>query len=136
MAEPNAVTLTELRVLDGPNLYFTRPAIKITLGITPWLALREDRALRLSERSAETYLGSPGPPGSDRRRRFTARLAVQLTRSLADITKTKLAVRSEPAQADQIAPPMTITGPGTVPFGNGAMRIGGVSVMSRQCTGG
>ncbi len=175
MAEPNAVTLTELRVLDGPNVYFARPAIKVTLGITPWLALPEERALQLSERSAETYLGSPGPPGSDRRRRFIARLAVHLTRSLAEITKTRLAVRGRAgAQADQIvvafpwrrkqtaeafakeipglltvaldarhsvaraiadaghrvdrveprslssAPPITITGPGTVPFDNGS----------------
>jgi len=31
--------LLELRVLDGPNLYFPRPAIKVTLGVEGWLSL-------------------------------------------------------------------------------------------------
>ena len=35
--------LVELRVLDGPNLYFARPAIKLTLEVAGWLALPEER---------------------------------------------------------------------------------------------
>jgi cyanophycin synthetase len=103
MGELNTMKLIELRVLDGPNLYFTRPAIKLTMGIGAWLALPEDRAGHLAERAAGADLAKPGPPRSERRRRFVARLAVQLTRSLADITKTKLAVRGRAgAEADQI----------------------------------
>ena len=37
MALPRA-ELVELRVLDGPNLYFPRPAVKVTLGVAGWLA--------------------------------------------------------------------------------------------------
>ena len=44
------MTVVELRVLDGPNLYFTRPAIKLTLGVAPWLALPDGRAERLTRR--------------------------------------------------------------------------------------
>ena len=31
MAGGGGAELVELRVLDGPNLYFTRPAVKVTL---------------------------------------------------------------------------------------------------------
>src|SRR5436309_1014147 len=31
MASPDGVELVELRVLEGPNLYFTRPAVKLTV---------------------------------------------------------------------------------------------------------
>ena len=40
MAAPRA-ELVELRVLEGPNLYFPRPAIKLVLRVGPWLALPE-----------------------------------------------------------------------------------------------
>jgi len=98
MAALHAVTLTELRVLDGPNLYFTRPAVKVRMGIAPWLELPEDRAQHLGDRASGVHLGNAGPPGSDRRRRFVVRLAVQLTRSLADVAHTRLAVRGRTGQ--------------------------------------
>ena len=37
MALPDGVELVELRVLDGPNLYFTRPAVKLTVALPGWL---------------------------------------------------------------------------------------------------
>src|SRR5437870_2985793 len=93
MGEADGVTLHELRVLDGPNLYFTRPAIKLTLGVGPWLVLPDDRAKRLARRAGIPSVASTGAPESDQRRRFTARLAVHLTRELAEATETHLAVR-------------------------------------------
>jgi cyanophycin synthetase len=90
------VTVVEVRVLDGPNLYFTRPAIKLTLGVTPWLEMTEERAQRLTERAGFSAVASPGVPMSDQRRRYIARFAVHLTRALADATATHLAIRGRP----------------------------------------
>jgi cyanophycin synthetase len=88
--------MVELRVLDGPNLYFTRPAIKLTLDVSSWLARPQARVERLTKRTALTAASSGGQPGSDQRRRYVARFAVQLTRALADATGTHLAVRGRP----------------------------------------
>jgi hypothetical protein len=43
MAETAGPTLVELRVLDGANLYFPRPAIKLTLDAPGLLSLPEAR---------------------------------------------------------------------------------------------
>src|SRR5438128_1022462 len=52
MADPagHAVELVELRVLEGPNLYFTRPAIKLTLAMPGWLELPASRVEHEAER--------------------------------------------------------------------------------------
>jgi hypothetical protein len=34
---PPRADLVELRVLDGPNLYFPRPAVKLTIAVGGWL---------------------------------------------------------------------------------------------------
>src|SRR5256885_10720839 len=96
MGEADGITLRELRVLDGPNLYFTRPAIKLTLGVGSGLGFPDERAKRLARRAGIPSVASAGVPGSDQRRRFIARLAVHLTRELADATQTHLAVRGRP----------------------------------------
>jgi cyanophycin synthetase len=104
------VRLDELRVLDGPNLYFTRPAVKLTLSVPGWIEGREDRVASAARRGGfeglerrGSALVRPGVAGSDQRRRFVARVAAQLTRSLAAATGTNLAVRSRPGpEADQI----------------------------------
>jgi cyanophycin synthetase len=85
--------MVELRVLDGPNLYFTRPAIKLTLDVSPWLALPQARVEQLTGRADFRSAASAGQPGTDQRRRFIARFAVHLTRALAEATRTHLAVR-------------------------------------------
>ncbi len=99
MASPDGVELVELRVLDGPNLYFTRPAVKLTVALPGWLEASEDRVVSAAERSG--LPGSegrsrvrPGLPGTEARRRFVSRLAAHFTRSLADEAGTNLAVRS------------------------------------------
>jgi cyanophycin synthetase len=104
MASP-PVRLVELRVLDGPNLYFPRPAIKLTLAVPGWMALPEERAVALAERlGLPAGPGArPGATGTAHRRRFVARLAGHLTRQLASATGTNLAVRSRAgAEPDQV----------------------------------
>src|SRR5256714_9113277 len=96
MSQRQDVTVVELRVLDGPNLYFTRPAIKLTLDVTPWLAMADERVQLLAERVGFTPIASPGVPNSDQRRRYIARFAVHVTRALADSTDTHLAIRGRP----------------------------------------
>ncbi len=86
--------LVELRVLDGPNLYFPRPAIKLTLGVEGWLALPEDRVESALSRAG--VRGRAGRPGSDQRRRTIARLAARLTGRLAAASGVRLAVRGRP----------------------------------------
>jgi cyanophycin synthetase len=103
MGEADRVTLVELRVLDGPNLYFTRPAIKLTLRVTPWLDLSEDRAERLIRRAGFHAVSHPGAARSEQRRRYVARFAVHLTRALADASGTHLAIRGRPGpEPDQV----------------------------------
>lgn len=89
------VTLIELRVLEGPNLYFTRPAVKLTLAVPGWLELTEERFARLTA-AAGANGGRPGRPGSEQRRRAVARLASNLTRRLASAADVRLAVRARP----------------------------------------
>jgi cyanophycin synthetase len=92
-AEP---TLVELRVLDGANLYFPRPAIKLTLEVPGLLSLPEERAAAAAAAAGLTA-GAPGPPGSEQRRRFAIRLLAQLARRTAAAAGVRaLAVRSRP----------------------------------------
>jgi cyanophycin synthetase len=93
---PGGASLIELRVLDGANLYFPRPAVKLTLDLSGLLALSEDTA-----RAVATELGLPGArpgrPGTGLRQRFAARLAARVVRRVAaESGTTRLAVRSRP----------------------------------------
>jgi cyanophycin synthetase len=95
VAPPAAVA--ELRVLDGPNLFFPRPAVQLTLDVPWYLAVPDDRLLALAERlevPGAPDRARPGPPLSDRRRRFVGRVAAHLARKLASATGTHLAVRA------------------------------------------
>ena len=102
-AAETQVRQVELRVLDGPNLYFPCPAIKLTVAVPGWLAAEEERAEWLASRAGLSAVAKPGAAGSDQRRRYVARLAGQLTRSLARATGTRLAVRARPgAEAAEV----------------------------------
>jgi len=90
------VRLAELRVLEGPNLYFTRPAIKLTLAVPGWLEASEARLATIAEAVDLPRTGKPGRPSSEQRRRFAARLASHLTRRLAEASGIRLAVRGRP----------------------------------------
>ena len=91
MAE--AVRTAELRVLEGPNLYFPRPAVKLMLEVGGWLRASDDRVREVADQVGIPRL-EPGTAGSDQRLRATARIAVQLTRRIAEAVGTgRLAVR-------------------------------------------
>jgi cyanophycin synthetase len=92
------VELIELRVLDGPNLYFPRPALKLTLSIPGWLRASDATVSRTALKlDLPTVAEHPGRPGSDQRRRAAARIAGRLASRIAFGTGvTRLAVRSRP----------------------------------------
>ena len=88
-------------MLDGPNLYFPRPAVKLTIGVGGWLGVPEERLSAAMERAGVS--GRPGRHGSDQRRRTVARLAARLTSRLATASGVRLAVRSRPGpEPDQV----------------------------------
>jgi cyanophycin synthetase len=87
------VRTVELRVLEGPNLYFARPAVKLMLEVGGWLRASDDRVQKVADQVGIPRL-DPGGAGSDQRLRATARIAVQLTRRIAEAVGTgRLAVR-------------------------------------------
>jgi cyanophycin synthetase len=91
--------LLDLRLLDGPNLYFPRPAAKLTLDLTDLLGLSAAEARDLG---AELGLGKvrPGAADSVFRQRFAVRLVTQIVRRLARAGgATRLAVRTRTGQA-------------------------------------
>ena len=92
-------SLVEVRLLDGPNLYFPRPAAKVTLDLTELLGLPTAAARDLG---AELELGTtrPGAAGTVFRQRFAIRLVTQIVRRLARASGvTRLAVRTRTGQS-------------------------------------
>ena len=53
--------MVELRVLDGPNLYFPRPAVKLTMAVPGWLALSEELPVPLQPGAAAAAEGFQKP---------------------------------------------------------------------------
>ncbi|MFZ1117693.1 MAG: Mur ligase family protein [Propionibacteriaceae bacterium] len=95
----DARSLVEFRLLDGPNLYFPRPAAKVTLDLGELLGLEVAAARDLG---VELGLGNtrPGAAGSVFRQRFAIRLVTQIVRRLASAGgATRLAVRTRTGQA-------------------------------------
>jgi cyanophycin synthetase len=88
--------LGELRVLEGPNLYFPRPAIKLTLDIGGLAAVPEETARRFARRIGLRN-ARPGAPDSGFRQRFALRAVGRLVRAIAQESgATRLAVRVRP----------------------------------------
>ena len=89
-------SLVELRVLEGPNLYFPRAAIKLTLDISALSAASEETASRLATRIGLKN-ARPGAPDSGFRQRFALRAVARLVRAVAQESGTaRLAVRVRP----------------------------------------
>jgi len=87
------VTVTEVRVLEGPNLYFPRPAIKVVADLPGYLSADESALREISRR-----LGLPGArlgaPDSEQRQRAVMRLVAQVVRRIAAGSgTTRLGVR-------------------------------------------
>ena len=92
MGEP--VRATEIRVLDGPNLYFPRPAIKLTLDAPGWMRTSEERLDAIVGRLGPWARTPMGAPNSEQRRRAVARTASRLARAIALASGSqRLAVR-------------------------------------------
>jgi cyanophycin synthetase len=89
-------SLVELRVLEGPNLYFPRAAVKLTLDISGLAEASEESTRRLAVRIGLAN-ARPGPPGSGFRQRFALRAVGRLVRAVAaEAGTTRLGVRVRP----------------------------------------
>ncbi|CAG7573235.1 cyanophycin synthetase [Barrientosiimonas humi] len=100
---PVPVVATEVRVLEGPNLYFTRPAIKVSLRLPGYLAADEP-AMQALAGELRLPRSAPGPAGTASRQRFVVRLVERVVRRLAAAAGTvRLGVRVRPGgAADEI----------------------------------
>ena len=90
---PAPVTVTEVRVLEGPNLYFARPAIKIIIDCPGYLSA-DERTLRAIGMRLGMRGVRPGAPASGQRQRAVMRLVAQVVRRIAAASgTTRLGVR-------------------------------------------
>ena len=103
MVATGSVRLVELRVLEGPNIYFPRPAIKLTIAVPGWLQLSREKVERLGRELKVPGTAGPGEPASEQRRRYVARVAVHVVRLLARASNARLAVRGRPGhETDEV----------------------------------
>jgi cyanophycin synthetase len=90
-------SLVELRVLEGPNLYFPRAAIKLTLDGEGLSSTSIETATRFAGRIG-LATARPGEPRSGFRQRFVLRAVARLVRAVAQESGTqRLAVRVRPS---------------------------------------
>jgi cyanophycin synthetase len=107
-AEPAAgepVTVTEVRVLEGPNLYFPRPAIKVIVGCQGYLSVDECTFRAISRRLGMRGV-RPGAPDSEQRQRAVMRLVAQVIHQIAaasGTTRLGVRVRTGGSRAEVIA---------------------------------
>ena len=89
-------SLVELRILEGPNLYFPRPAVKLTLDVSSIAGAGDETVLRLARRIG-LRTTRPGAADSGFRQRFALRAVERLVRAIATEAGTsRLAVRVRP----------------------------------------
>lgn len=88
------VETLEVRILDGPNLYFSRPAVKVSLALPGYLALERRYAVELAERSG-LRSPRPGKPNTEQRQRFVMRFAAHVMRRVvAGVGPRRITVRT------------------------------------------
>jgi cyanophycin synthetase len=94
-------SLVELRVLEGPNLYFTRAAVKLTLDVSALSQAPEPDVRRFEERIGLAG-ARPGEPLSGFRQRAVLRVVARLVRQVASEAGTaRLGVRVRPTNDPQ-----------------------------------
>ncbi len=94
-------SLLELRVLEGPNLYFPRATIKLTLDIGV-LAHASESTAQAFAAGVGLRRARPGVADSGFRQRFAARAVARLVRAIASGSGTsRLAVRVRPTHDPQ-----------------------------------
>ncbi|MGL5866817.1 MAG: tetratricopeptide repeat protein [Dermatophilaceae bacterium] len=92
----------EVRLLDGPNLYFTRPAVKVTLAFPGVLGADAAQARAVCA-SAGLHRVQVGAPGSGQRQRLLVRLVQHVARALATESGTKrLGIRTRPGSPEGV----------------------------------
>lgn len=95
-------SLVELRILEGPNLYFPRAAVKLTLDVSTISDAGDEAVLRFARRIGLAST-RPGAPGSGFRQRFAVRAVEHLVRAVASEAGTRrLAVRVRPTADPQV----------------------------------
>ena len=109
MTPPDPVRGIEIRVLEGPNLYFARPAIKLILDVSGWLGAPDDRVVDVATRLGVPGASKPGIESSSHRLRLVSRIAAELTRRIAAAEGSpRIAVRSrvgpDPGQVTVVFP--------------------------------
>ncbi|MBL0747793.1 Mur ligase [Nocardioides sp. G10] len=83
-------------MLEGPNLYFPRAAVKLTLDVSTITEASDEAVLRFARRIG-LRTSRPGAAGSGFRQRFALRAVERLVRAIAGEAGTKrLAVRVRP----------------------------------------
>jgi cyanophycin synthetase len=93
--------LVELRVLEGPNLYFPRAAIKLTLDLGALATASEEACRRLATRVGLAN-ARPGAPETGFRQRFATRAVGRLVRAVAaEAGTSRLAIRVRPTSDPQ-----------------------------------
>jgi cyanophycin synthetase len=91
-----AVSTSEVRLLEGPNLYFTRPAAKVTLRVPGWVEA-DGSDVAAACRAAGLDRVQPGDPGTGQRQRVVMRVLERVVRALAAAGGTRrLGVRVRP----------------------------------------
>ena len=102
-AGPGAtVTTREVRLLEGPNLYFPRPAVKVTLALTGYLAAPADDVQAVC-RALGLRAGKPGASGSEQRQQVLVCVVERVARALATAAGTRrLGVRTRPASENDV----------------------------------
>lgn len=95
-------SLVELRILEGPNLYFPRAAVKLTLDVSTITEASDEAVLRFARRIG-LRTTRPGAAGTGFRQRFALRAVERLVRAIASEAGTKrLAVRVRPTSEPDV----------------------------------
>src|SRR6478736_150090 len=96
--EVPGVRVDEVRVLEGPNLYFARPAIKVSLHLHGYLGMRRTEAEALARRLG-MRAARPGRRGTALRQRFVMRVIRTVTKRVgSEIGVGRLGVRVRAGQ--------------------------------------
>ncbi|MCK0113757.1 tetratricopeptide repeat protein [Ornithinimicrobium sp. F0845] len=92
MTDATTVQVTEVRLLEGPNLYFARPAVKVSLSLPGFQALNAQAATAIAD-VVGLRRAVPGAPHTEQRQRFLSRLAGTVLRRIADAVPSRVGAR-------------------------------------------
>lgn len=82
MSTHSGAAVTHVRVLEGPNLYFTRPAVLLTLSVPGYLEADREAVARVA-RSVGVRRADAAREGTQERRGFVLRVVERTVRTVA-----------------------------------------------------